>query len=312
MSKLWPELSREAGRETWTALHLFGQISGKVRLALTPWVNHSWHATHYISARGWTTGLIRYAENPFEIEYDFFAHQAIVRCARGDERRVALAGQSVASFHQALLRAVAELGIEVRIHPVPSEIPDPTPFSDDRAPREYLPEQAERLWRAMVQIERVFSIFRTGFIGKVSPVHLFWGAFDLAVTRFSGRRAPPHPGGIPALPDEVTREAYSHEVSSAGFWPGGMGIEYPAFYSYAYPAPPGFAEAKVHPGAAFFESKLGEFVLPYAAVQTASDPDRTLLEFLQSTYEAAAVLGDWPRGELECAIGKPGVPRELK
>jgi hypothetical protein len=202
-------------------------------------------------------------------------------------------------------------GIHPRIRRTPNEVPDAIPFDEDRAHRSYDPEYAHRFWRVLVQADRVFKTFRTAFLGKASPVHFFWGSFDLAVTRFSGRPAPLHPGGVLNLPDSVTREAYSHEVSSAGFWPGGGAIDYPAFYSYAYPTPPGFAAAAVRPDAAFFHQQLGEFLLPYEAVRTAPDPETALLEFLQSTYEAAANAGGWDRAALECAIGQPGVPRAV-
>jgi hypothetical protein len=307
----WPALSREAGRDTWNALQLWSQIPGKVRLAVAPWVNHSGHATHYVTTRGLTTSTIPYAKRPFRIDFDFIDHQVLVQTADGAERRVTLAPQSVATFHAKLMAALAELELDVRIHGTPNEVPDAVPFTEDRKERAYDPDAAHALWRAFLQIDRVFSRFRTGFVGKVSPVHLFWGSFDLAVTRFSGRRAPLHPGGIPNLPDEVTREAYSHEVSSAGFWPGGNGVEYPAFYSYAYPAPKGFADAPVGPNAAFYEQNLGEFVLPYDAVQSAANPDQALLEFLQTTYEAAANNAGWPRAELECPFGMPLVPRPI-
>jgi hypothetical protein len=214
----------------------------------------------------------------------------------------------VAEFHAELLAALAELAMPVRIHGSPNETPDPIPFETDRRHSAYDPESVQRFWRALLQVDRVFKLFRTRYLGKVSPVHLFWGSFDLAVTRFSGRRAPPHPGGVPQLPDEVTREAYSHEVSSAGFWPGGGGIDEPAFYSYAYPAPNGFASAPVRPQAAFFHDGLREFILPYEAVRTADAPDEALLEFLQTTYEAAAEAAGWDREALECEQGVPGAP----
>lgn len=307
----WPELSRETGRETWEALQLFSQIPGKVRLALSPWVNHSWHATYYVTARGLTTSLLAHPADPFQIDFDFVDHAVWIRTARGADRTVPLGPRSVADFHAELMARLAELGIEVEIHGVPNEVVDPVPFADDRRPRAYDPAAARALFQAWVRVAGVLSRFRTGFIGKVSPVHLFWGSFDLAVTRFSGRRAPLHPGGIPGLPDEVTREAYSHEVSSAGFWPGGGGVEQPAFYAYAYPAPAGFADAGVEPNATYYDTKLGEFVLPYEAVRSAADPDRALLQFLQSTYAAAAELGNWARGELECPMGEPRRPRPV-
>jgi hypothetical protein len=307
----WPELSRETGRETWEALQLFSQIPGKVRLSLSPWINHSWHATYYVTARGLTTSLIPHPSGAFEIEFDFFAHSVSIRTVGGADRAVALGPRSVADFHAELMARLRELGIDVEIHGVPNEVADPIPFAEDRRQRAYDPAAAHALFRAWVEAARVLTWFRSGFIGKVSPVHLFWGSFDLAVTRFSGRRAPLHPGGIPGLPEDVTREAYSHEVSSAGFWPGGGGVEEPAFYAYVYPAPAGFADADVGPAAAYYDGKLGEFVLPYDAVRASADPDRALLDFLQSTYSAAAELGGWARGDLECPLGEPLEPRPL-
>jgi hypothetical protein len=223
----------------------------------------------------------------------------VIRTSDGFERRVALEPRSVAEFHDALMAALAELDIRVRIHGSPNEVPDPIPFRKDDAHASYDRDYAERFWQALLQVDRVFKQFRTRFVGKVSPAHLFWGSFDFAITRFSGRKAPPHPGGIPHLPDAVTREAYSHEVSSAGFWPGGGAIDYPAFYSYAYPTPAGFAAAPVRPAAAFFHEQLGEFILPYDAVRTADAPDAMLLEFLQTTYESAANAATWDRAALE-------------
>jgi hypothetical protein len=281
-----------------------------VRLARVPWVNHSWHATLYVTARGFTTSIIPHDEQSFQIDLDFLDHALIIQTSDGDERRMVLTSRSVADFHAELLEALAQLGVPVHIHESPNELPDAIPFAEDRDHATYDPEYAQRFWRVLLQVDRVFQQFRTRYLGKVSPVHLFWGSFDLAVTRFSGRTAPLHPGGMPHLPDDVTREAYSHEVSSAGFWPGG-GIGYPAFYSYAYPTPEGFAAAPVRPEAAFFHADLGEFVLPYDAVRTSDAPDETLLEFLQTTYEAAADAGRWDRDLLECEPGMPRVPRAV-
>jgi Family of unknown function (DUF5996) len=306
----WPELSYPTWQGTCTALHLWSQIVGKVRLARTPWLNHSWHVTLYVTPRGLATSSIPDGARSFEILFDFVAHQLRIETSDGGLRAVPLQPQSVADFYAKLRAALRELDLDVRIHEKPNEIPDAIPFTEDRTPREYVRESAERFWRVLVQTDRVFKEFRSGFLGKSSPVHFFWGSFDLAVTRFSGRRAPLHPGGIPNLPDAITREAYSHEVSSAGFWPGGAGND-AAFYSYAYPEPKGFRDAKVRPSAARFEPALGEFVLPYASVRAASDPDAVLLEFLQSTYEAAANAAGWDRAALECSIGQPGVPREI-
>ena len=301
----WPELSYAAGHDTWTTLHLFSQVIGKVRLVQTPWTNHSWHVPLYVTVRGLTTSPIPYGGRALEIELDLVAHRLSIRSDDGSERMLPLIAQPVASFYAEVMRILGELRMPVRIHTTPSEIADAVPFERDTAARAYDPEQATRLWRALLEIDRVFKEFRARFIGKCSPVHLFWGSFDLAVTRFSGREAPPHPGGVPNFPDWVAREAYSHEVSSAGFWPGGGAVDYPAFYSYAYPAPPGFAAATVAPAAASFSTALGEFLLPYDAVRTAPLPDETLLEFLQSTYEAAANLAQWPRAALERRLGPP-------
>ena len=264
-----------------------------------------------VSARGLITPLIPHGDIALSLEFDFVAHELVIRVTDGGERRIALAAGSVAGFYRRTLEALAALGVPVAIDQTPNELADPTPFPTDTTERAYDPAQARELWRALVQIDRVFNLFRTRFIGKCSPVHLFWGSFDLAVTRFSGRRAPPHPGGIPHLPDAVTREAYSHEVSSAGFWPGGGGVDEPCFYAYAYPTPAGFADASVEPVAARFEPALGEFVMTYEAVRTAADPDDALLAFLQSTYAAAADLAGWDRGALECEEGQPGRPRPV-
>jgi hypothetical protein len=274
-------------------------VVGKVRLVQTPWVNHSWHVPLYVTARGLTTSPIAHGGRTFEIEFDFCSQRLAIRTGEGALREIPLVAQSVAAFFHAVTGALADLGLPVRLHTTPNEIPDALPFERDEGARAYDPEYATRFWRALLQIDRVLKEFRSRFIGKCSPVHFFWGSFDLAVTRFSGREAPPHPGGVPNFPDWVAREAYSHEVSSAGFWPGGGAVESPSFYSYAYPAPPGFADARVEPEAAFYAKALGEFILPYDAVRTAASPDDALLAFLQSTYEAAATLAQWPRAALE-------------
>jgi hypothetical protein len=295
----WPALPYEAWKDTCATLHLWTQIVGKIRLAGTPWVNHSWHVTLYVTARGLTTSPIPYERRAFQIDFDFIDHTLLIQTSDGATRRLPLAPQAVADFHDRLLAALAEADIRVRIHGRPNEVANPIPFREDREHAAYDPEYAQRFWRVLLQADRLFKQFRTRFRGKVSPVHFFWGSFDHAVTRFSGREAPPHPGGIPNLPDAVTREAYSHEVSSAGFWPGGGAIDYPAFYSYAYPTPAGFAATPVRPEGAFFHEQLGEFVLPYDAVRNAETPDATLLEFLQTTYEAAANAAQWDRAALE-------------
>ena len=304
----WPELPYAAWRESAETLQLWTQIVGKVRLSKTPWLNHSWHVVLYVTPRGLTTSPIPDGERSFEIAFDFIDHVLDIKTSEGAHRQLPLRPQSVASFYAELLGALADLNIEVAIDDMPNEIAAPIRFGSDDVHASYDADAVQRFGAMLRQADRVFKQFRTAFIGKASPVHFFWGSFDLAVTRFSGRRAPPHPGGVPYLPDAVAREAYSHEVSSAGFWPGGGAIDYPAFYSYAYPAPDGFADAKVRPDAAFFSKDLGEFILPYDAVRTAEDPDEALLQFLQSTYEAAANGAKWDRTELECAIGPVGRP----
>jgi hypothetical protein len=307
----WPELPFSRLRPTMETLQLWSQIVGKVRLAQTSWLNHSWHVTLQVSARGLATPLIPHGPVSFTLEFDFQAHALVIRVTDGRERSFGLAGKTVADFYGELIGGLAALDLPVAIDPAPNELPTATPFPEDTGPRQYDPEMARRFWLALVQIERVFARFRSRFLGKCSPIHFFWGSFDLAVTRFSGRRAPPHPGGIPHLPDAVVREAYSHEVSSAGFWPGGSGVEEPSFYSYAYPAPEGFASAHVQPPAARFDPALGEFLLAYEAVRAAPDPDEALTAFLQSTYEAAADLAGWDRTSLECEEGQPGRPRPV-
>lgn len=311
MKNAWPPIPYEPWRETLGALHLFTQIVGKYRLANTPWLNHSWHATFYVSARGLTTSLVPDAGMGVEIEFDLIDHELRGATSTGGRAAFALEPMTVAAFQGRFLALLDELGANPRFNGSPNEIPDALPFAEDDRPRPYDREAVTRFFLALVQIDRVFKQFRTGFLGKASPVHLFWGSFDLAVTRFSGAVAPLHPGGVPALPDEITHEAYSHQVSSAGFWPGGGGVDFPAFYSYAYPAPDGFPEGKVAPDEAYFDAKLGEFILPYDAVREAEDPDAMLTAFLQSTYELAAKLGDWRRNVLECAPGEPCRPRPM-
>jgi hypothetical protein len=309
MTNGWPKLDFAVLQPTAETLRLYTQVVGKVRLARTPWVNHSWHVTLYVSARGLTTSLIPNGSSGLELEFDFIAGVLAVRTTSGEVRRVPLAPGSVAGFYAQVMDALAAVGAPTTIDETPNERPEAIPFSRDDTRRPYDPAVALSFWRALAQVERVFLRFRSRFLGKVSPIHFFWGSFDLAVTRFSGRRAPRHPGGIPNLPDAVTREAYSHEVSSAGFWPGGGGVDEPSFYAYAYPVPEGFAAAPVAPAAARFDPALGEFLLPYEAVRAASDPDGALLAFLQSTYEAAADRAGWDRAALECGEGQIGIPR---
>ncbi len=310
-SARWPELPYAAWKDTCLTLQLWTQIVGKIRLSLMPWLNHSWHVTLRVSARGLVTPLIQTATHDFQIELDFIDHTLRVRTADGHIRQMMLRPVSVAEFFADLMIVLDELGIRVAIDEMPNEIPDAIPFSQDRIHAAYDPDFANRFWRVLLRAHDIFSRFRTAFLGKASPVHFFWGSFDLAVTRFSGRRAPLHPGGIPHLSDAVVREAYSHEVSSAGFWPGGGPIDYAAFYSYAYPAPEGFASARMRPAQAFFSKELGEFILPYDAVRIAPDPDAALMEFLQSTYEAAADAATWDRASLECGVGEVGKPRAV-
>jgi hypothetical protein len=306
----WPALPYAEWADTLRALHLMTQVVGKVRLSLTPWLNHSWQTPLYLNARGLTTGLIFHGERPLELAFDLVGRGLRVTTDE-DEATIALGPTTIADFHAQVMAALEKLGAPVRIHATPNELPDAIPFPEDRQPRPFDGVAAERFWRVLLQADRVLKLFRTAFLGKASPVHFFWGSFDLAVTRFSGRRAPTHPGGVPHLPDAVTREAYSHEVSSAGFWPGGPGKEEAMFYSYAYPSPAGFSDAPVSPAAARFDGDLGEFVLPYEAVRTAADPDAMLLEFLSSTYGAAADLAGWDRAALECDLGRPGRPRPV-
>ncbi len=307
----WPQLPYEAWKDTYATLHMWTQIAGKIRLVQTPWLNHSWHVVLYLSPRGLTTSPIPYGDRSFQLEFDVIDHVLVASTGGGAVKRIGLHPRTVADFYAELMRTLAGLGIEIRINDMPNELPDPIRFSQDRTHASYDPEFAARHWRLLARIEPVLFQFRTAFIGKSSPVHFFWGSFDLAVTRFSGRRAPLHPGGVPHLPDAVAQEAYSHEVSSAGFWPGNEMIPYPAFYAYAYPEPPGFAQAAIRPADSFYSDDLREYVLPYDAVRNAENPERALMDFLMSTYDAAASLGKWDRAALDCAIGVPGKPRAI-
>ncbi len=311
MTNDWPDLPYAAWKETCATLQLWTQIVGKTRLALTPWVNHSWHVTFDVTARGLATPLIHAAQSSFQVEFDFVDHLLWLRAGNGQTRQLALRPMPVAEFHDRYFALLSELGIAVRIYDRPNEVPDPIPFREDHVHTAYDPDFANRFWRVLLAAHRVFFRFRTSFHGKTSPVHFFWGSLDLAVTRFSGRRAPLHPGGIPNLPDSVVQEAYSHEVSSAGFWPGGSPIEYAAFYSYAYPAPERFSSAVIRPTEGFFSAALGEFVLPYEAVRNADDPATHLMQFLETTYAAAAELGRWDRAALECPQGELGRPWKI-
>jgi len=295
---VWPSLDYAAWRDTCATLHMWTQIVGKVRLAKTPWINHSWHVTLYPTARGLTTSPIPDGDRIFEVRFDFVAHELRILTDDGDIRKLELKPQSVAKFYRLIMDALHELGISVEINTTPNELADAIPFERDDKHASYDPEYANRFWRVLLQSSRVFTEFRSGFCGKCSPIHFFWGSFDLAVTRFSGRAAPPHPGGVPHLPDKITREAYSQEVSSLGFWPGNDQMPAPIFYSYAYPEPKGFAEATVRPGPASYNPQLHEFILPYDEVRRASSPDEAILEFAQSTYDAASTLANWDRAAL--------------
>jgi Family of unknown function (DUF5996) len=314
-AEAWPELPLSAWAATRDTLQMWTQVVGKVRLALAPMINHWWQVPLYVTVRGLTTSLMPYGNRGLEAVFDFHRHVLDLRTTDGASREVALAPRSVADFYTEVMRRLAELDVPVAICPRPVEVPVAIPFPEDEQHATYDPEYAHRFWLSLVQAQRVLTEFRARFIGKVSPVHFFWGSFDLAVTRFSGRTAPRHPGGAVHLADRVTQEAYSHEVSSCGYWPGGA--EEGAFYSYAYPEPPGFRDRPVAPAQARYDGDLKEFVVPYQVVRSATDPDGTLLEFAQSTYEAAADPGGWDRAALErpAARGATGVaapgPREL-
>ncbi len=296
---VWPELNYADWKDTCATLHMWTQIVGKIRLKLAPWTNHSWHVTLYVTARGLTTSPIPRGTDTFEIRFDFVDHNLRILKSDGATRTIELKPRSVADFYHAVMTALDELGLPVKIDTMPNEIVNPISFEKDETHRAYDPEYANRFWRVLVQTDRVFKEFRSRFCGKCSPVHFFWGSFDFAVTRFSGRQAPPHPGGVPHLPDSITREAYSQEVSSLGFWPGADVMPQALFYSYAYPEPSGFAQAKVKPDSASYNEQLREFTLAYDAVRTAKSPDETLLDFAQSTYDAASTLGKWDRAGLE-------------
>ena len=298
-SETWPALPLDAWRDTYATLHLWMQIVGKIRLAQSPWLNHSWCVTLYVTASGLTTSPVPYGDRTFQIDFDFINHNLSIQSSDGRSGRIDLQPQSVAKFYANLRAALELLDLHVDINHKPNEITDAIPFDRDRVHHAYDPDYANRFWRILVQADRILKEFRARFIGKCSPVHFFWGAPDLAVSRFSGRRAPVHAGGIPNLPDWVAREAYSEEVSSCGFWPGGGPIQFAAFYAYAYPEPPGFAAASVRPAGSFYSKELREFILPYDVVRKSESPDDTLLEFLQTTYDAAAELGNWDRSALE-------------
>jgi hypothetical protein len=291
---LLPALPFDSWKDTLATLHMWTQVVGKLRLKLCPLVNHFWNVTFYLTARGMTTEAMPYESGTVEVRFDFIDHKLLIETDQGRTAEIALKPQSVAEFYTKFMAAIANLGVTTKIWTMPCEVPNPTPFEQDQAHASYDPEAVNKFWRITVWVDQVFQEFRAEFIGKVSPVHFFWGSFDLAVTRFSGRPAPERPGA-----DPITREAYSHEVSSAGFWPGGGDIKGPAFYSYAAPEPPGFGEQKVRPQAAYYHPQLKEFLLMYDDVRSATSPKAALMEFLQSTYDVAANLGKWDRKALE-------------
>ena len=295
----WPPLPLAAWQDTFATLHMWTQLVGKTRLALAPMENHWWQCTLYVSARGLTTGPMPGGTKMLSVDFDFIDHALVLQCSDGERRRLPLVPESVARFHARYMQALSELGFTLRILARPVEVPEAIPFAEDEKHAAYDGEAVHRWWRALLQVDRAFKRFRSGFIGKQSPAHFFWGSFDHAVTRFSGRAAPRHAGGAPNCPDWVMVEAYSHECSSAGFWPGGGPLDEAAFYAYAYPEPEGYASSSVRPAAARYHAEAREFILPYEAVRTAADPDATLLQFLESTYQAAAVCGRWDRDALE-------------
>lgn len=300
-STVWPELPLDSWQDTYATVHLWTQIVGKIRLKLTPWVNHSWHVPLYVTASGLTTSLIFSGTRGFQIDLDFTDHRLIIATSEGEKRSFNLEPMSVATFYKKVMGQINQLGIDVSIWTNPVELPDPvTDLDKDEAHHAYDRDAVEKCWRIILQCHRLFTEFRSRFIGKVSPVHFFWGAFDLSVTRFSGRTAPKHPGGVPNCADWVMEEAYSHEVASAGFWPG-MGLGEPAFYSYAYPEPDGYRTWASIPKQAYYLEAMGEYVLPYSEVRKAEEPDQLIMAFLQSTYEAAADLAGWERKNLEKA-----------
>jgi hypothetical protein len=297
LSAEWPRLTLADWEDTRVTVHMWSQVVGKIRMALEPMVNHWWQVTLYVSARGLTTSLMHVGGRGVEIEFDFIDHVLAIRTTDGELRRIPLEPRTVADFYQTTMAALSDLGIEVDIWTRPQEVVEAIPFDDDTVHRAYDADAINRFWLALVQSHRVMQGFRAEFLGKVSPVHFFWGGFDLAVTRFSGRTAPRHPGGVPNCADWIQELAYSHEVSSCGYWPGGSAEG--SFYAYAYPTPDGFAEWEVEPGPAYFDKEFGEFLLPYEAVRTAEDPGGMLATFLQSTYDAAAELARWDRAALE-------------
>ena len=300
LSSVWPALPLDAWRDTCATLHMWTQIVGKIRMALSPHVNHWWQVPLYLTARGLTTSPMPYRERVFELNFDFVEHALLVLTSDGITRRLDLYPRSVADFYRELMGVLNALGLEVKIWPVPVEIPDPIPFAEDTQHAAYDPEYAQRFWRILLQADRVLKQFRARFNGKSSPVHFFWGSFDLAVTRFSGRPAPPHPSGIPFM-----IEAESHEQYSVGFWSGSGAVQAPAFYAYAYPEPPGLRAARLRPESARWHGEMELFILLYDDMRAQLQPDQALLEFCQSTYEATADLGQWDRAALEAVSSGP-------
>jgi hypothetical protein len=295
----WPVLNFTEMQDTLETLHQWIQIVGKIRLRTMPWQNHSWHATLYITTNGFSTHTIQYNGHVFQIDFDFKQHKLFIKCSNAESLSIELRPRTVADFYKELLEKLASIGVEVKIHASPNEMEPAIPFAKNTINKSYDPKAAYALWQAMQLANGVFSKFRSDFIGKCSPVHLFWGAFDLAVTRFSGNEAPLHPGGMPNMPLEVMQEAYSQEVSSAGFWPGSKDFPMPAFYAYAYPSHPDFGKQKVQPSEAFYSEEMGEFFLKYEDVQKSNNPEKALLDFLQTTYEAAVNTANWDRAKLE-------------
>ncbi|HSN10345.1 MAG TPA: DUF5996 family protein [Hanamia sp.] len=299
MQQKWPVLSYEKSQSTFDTLHMWTQIVGKIKLATLPWVNHSWHITLHITTHGLTTQMMPYKDEQFQIDFDFIEHHLKIATSKGEFRQFDLHNISVADFYQKIFALLAELNIDLKIKPVPVEIANPVPFKKDSIHASYIDEEVKAFHQALILMQKVFLTFRSGFKGKASPIHFFWGSFDLALSFFSGRRAPKHPGGVPGLPDKVAEEAYCREVSSCGFWTGNESFPEAAFYCYLYPEPEGYKTAEVHPEKAYYNSTLGEFILPYSAVQGSEDPENYLLQFLKSTYAAGADLAKWDRQLLE-------------
>src|SRR5690606_35055750 len=299
MQHPWPLLSYEQGKATYETLHMWTQIVGKIKLGRLPWLNHSWHVTLQVTPAGLSTLNLPYGDKHFQIDFSFVDHQLKISTSEGEMAAFGLTGISVADFYRKIFETLHGMDIKISIHPIPSEIKDPIPFGKDTVHGTYHTTHVKALHQALLSMQDLFNQFRCGFRGKCSPVHLFWGAFDLAVSRFSGRRAPRHPGGVPNMPDWVAQEAYSHEVCSCGFWPGSEALPEAAFYSYLYPEPEGYKDAKVLPKKAYYHSTLREFILPYSAVQQSGNPARALSQFLHSSYEAGAERAGWDRAELE-------------